>query len=129
MVTRHEKLLLLRNQAAEDHFNSLIENDVITRRENKRKRKIWSKWLSQSQPLLTNLLSLESNPVDTWWRVFRRTAYELPGGQRATMKDLSYVSGEYSQEAFDEGQKTWDEDKFWKDVGHVADQKVLEKCI
>ncbi len=64
-------------------------------------------WLSQSQPLLTNLPAL-SNQMGTWWRYVQMLAW-ITGSQRLPWRICPLCFwGQYSQEAFDEGQKTWD---------------------
>ncbi|MDY4364970.1 SIALI-17 repeat-containing surface protein [Streptococcus sp. 21WXBC0044M1] len=109
-------------------FDSLIENDVITRRENKESGKYdRNGYLSLSlfSPIYSALSNPNGAPGDV---MFRRTAYELLAAKGYHDGFVPYVSGQYSQEAFDEGMKTWDG---WsgRDVGLVTDQKVLENVF
>ena len=109
-------------------FNSLIENDVITRRENKDSGKYGRNGylsLSLFSPIYSALSNPNGAPGDV---MFRRTAYELLASKGYHEGFVPYVSGKYSQEAFDEGMKTWDG---WsgRDVGLVTDQKVLENVF
>ncbi|ABV09187.1 SIALI-17 repeat-containing surface protein [Streptococcus gordonii] len=109
-------------------FNSLIENDVITRRENKDSGKYGRNGylsLSLFSPIYSALSNPNGAPGDV---MFRRTAYELLAAKGYHEGFVPYVSGKYSQEAFDEGMKTWDG---WsgRDVGLVTDQKVLENVF
>ena len=109
-------------------FNSLIENDVITRRENKDSGKYGRNGylsLSLFSPIYSALSNPNGAPGDV---MFRRTAYELLAAKGYHEGFIPYVSGKYSQEAFDEGKKTWDG---WsgRDVGLVTDQKVLENVF
>ena len=109
-------------------FNSLIENDVITRRENKDSGKYGRNGylsLSLFSPIYSALSNPNGAPGDV---MFRRTAYELLAAKGYHDGFVPYVSGQYSQEAFDEGMKTWDG---WsgRDVGLVTDQKVLENVF
>ena len=109
-------------------FNSLIENDVITRRENKESGKYGRNGylsLSLFSPIYSALSNPNGAPGDV---MFRRTAYELLAAKGYHDGFVPYVSGQYSQEAFDEGMKTWDG---WsgRDVGLVTDQKVLENVF
>ena len=109
-------------------FDSLIENDVITRRENKESGKYGRNGylsLSLFSPIYSALSNPNGAPGDV---MFRRTAYELLAAKGYHEGFVPYVSGQYSQEAFDEGKKTWDE---WsgRDVGLVTDQKVLENVF
>ena len=109
-------------------FDSLIENDVITRRENKESGKYGRNGylsLSLFSPIYSALSNPNGAPGDV---MFRRTAYELLAAKGYHDGFVPYVSGQYSQEAFDEGMKTWDG---WsgRDVGLVTDQKVLENVF
>ena len=109
-------------------FDSLIENDVITRRENKESGKYGRNGylsLSLFSPIYSALSNPKGAPGDV---MFRRTAYELLAAKGYHEGFVPYVSGQYSQEAFDEGKKTWDG---WsgRDVGLVTDQKVLENVF
>ena len=109
-------------------FNSLIENDVITRRENKDSGKYGRNGylsLSLFSPIYSALSNPKGAPGDV---MFRRTAYELLAAKGYHDGFVPYVSGKYSKEAFDEGKKTWDG---WsgRDVGLVTDQKVLENVF
>ncbi len=109
-------------------FNSLIENDVITRRENKDSGKYGRNGylsLSLFSPIYSALSNPNGAPGDV---MFRRTAYELLAAKGYHEGFVPYVSGKYSKEAFDEGKKTWDG---WsgRDVGLVTDQKVLENVF
>ncbi|KXC02878.1 ZmpA/ZmpB/ZmpC family metallo-endopeptidase [Streptococcus gordonii] len=109
-------------------FNSLIENDVITRRENKDSGKYGRNGylsLSLFSPIYSALSNPNGAPGDV---MFRRTAYELLAAKGYHEGFIPYVSGKYSKEAFDEGKKTWDG---WsgRDVGLVTDQKVLENVF
>ena len=109
-------------------FNSLIENDVITRRENKDSGQYGRNGylsLSLFSPIYSALSNPKGAPGDV---MFRRTAFELLAAKGYHDGFVPYVSGQYSQEAFDEGMKTWDG---WsgRDVGLVTDQKVLENVF
>ena len=109
-------------------FYSLIENDVITRRENKDSGKYGRNGylsLSLFSPIYSALSNPKGAPGDV---MFRRTAYELLAAKGYHEGFVPYVSGKYSKEAFDEGKKTWDG---WsgRDVGLVTDQKVLENVF
>ena len=109
-------------------FNSLIENDVITRRENKDSGRYGRNGylsLSLFSPIYSALSNPNGAPGDV---MFRRTAYELLAAKGYHEGFIPYVSGKYSKEAFDEGKKTWDG---WsgRDVGLVTDQKVLENVF
>ncbi|MBZ2146537.1 G5 domain-containing protein, partial [Streptococcus gordonii] len=117
-----EEIKLLKN------FNSLIENDVITRRENKDSGKYARNGylsLSLFSPIYSALSNPNGAPGDV---MFRRTAYELLAAKGYHEGFVPYVSGKYSKEAFDEGMKTWDG---WsgRDVGLITDQKVLENVF
>ncbi|MDE8687108.1 SIALI-17 repeat-containing surface protein [Streptococcus gordonii] len=109
-------------------FDSLIENDVITRRENKDSGKYGRNGylsLSLFSPIYSALSNPNGAPGDV---MFRRTAYELLAAKGYHEGFIPYVSGQYSKEAFDEGKRTWDG---WsgRDVGLVTDQKVLENVF
>ena len=109
-------------------FYSLIENDVITRRENRDSGKYGRNGylsLSLFSPIYSALSNPKGAPGDV---MFRRTAYELLAAKGYHEGFVPYVSGKYSEEAFDEGKKTWDG---WsgRDVGLVTDQKVLENVF
>ena len=109
-------------------FNSLIENDVITRRENKDSGRYGRNGylsLSLFSPIYSALSNPNGAPGDV---MFRRTAYELLAAKGYHEGFIPYVSGKYSKEAFDEGKKTWDG---WsgRDVGLITDQKVLENVF
>ena len=109
-------------------FESLIDNDVITRRENKDSGQYpRNGYLSLSlfSPIYSALSNPNGAPGDV---MFRRTAYELLAAKGYHEGFVPYVSGKYSKEAFDEGKKTWDG---WsgRDVGLVTDQKVLENVF
>ena len=109
-------------------FDSLIENDVITRRENKESGKYARNGylsLSLFSPIYSALSNPNGAPGDV---MFRRTAYELLAAKGYHEGFIPYVSGKYSKEAFDEGKKTWDG---WsgRDVGLITDQKVLENVF
>ena len=109
-------------------FDSLIENDVITRRENKESGKYGRNGylsLSLFSPIYSALSNPKGAPGDV---MFRRIAFELLAAKGYHDGFVPYVSGQYSQEAFDEGMKTWDG---WsgRDVGLVTDQKVLENVF
>jgi len=107
-------------------FDSLIENDVITRRENKESGKYGRNGylsLSLFSPIYSALSNPNGAPGDV---MFRRTAYELLAAKGYHDGFVPYVSGQYSQEAFDEGMKTWDG---WsgRDVGRGAGPEGLGK--
>ena len=109
-------------------FYSLIENDVITRRENRDSGKYGRNGylsLSLFSPIYSALSNPKGAPGDV---MFRRTAYELLAAKGYHEGFVPYVSGKYSKEAFEEGKKTWDG---WsgRDVGLVTDQKVLENVF
>ena len=109
-------------------FYSLIENDVITRRENRDSGKYGRNGylsLSLFSPIYSALSNPKGAPGDV---MFRRTAYELLAAKGYHEGFVPYASGKYSKEAFDEGKKTWDG---WsgRDVGLVTDQKVLENVF
>ena len=109
-------------------FDSLIDNDVITRRENKDSGRYGRNGylsLSLFSPIYSALSNPNGAPGDV---MFRRTAYELLAAKGYHEGFIPYVSGKYSKEAFDEGKKTWDG---WsgRDVGLVTDQKVLENVF
>ena len=109
-------------------FESLIDNDVITRRENKDSGKyVRNGYLSLS--LFSPIYSALSNPTGAPGDVmFRRTAYELLAAKGYHEGFIPYVSGKLSEEALKEGSTTWDG---WlgRDVGLVTDQKVLENVF
>ena len=109
-------------------FESLIDNDVITRRENKDSGKYARNgYLSLS--LFSPIYSALSNPTGAPGDVmFRRTAYELLAAKGYHEGFVPYVSGKLSEEALKEGSTTWDG---WlgRDVGLVTDQKVLENVF
>ena len=109
-------------------FESLIDNDVITRRENKDSGKYARNgYLSLS--LFSPIYSALSNPTGAPGDVmFRRTAYELLAAKGYHEGFIPYVSGKLSEEALKEGSATWDG---WlgRDVGLVTDQKVLENVF
>ena len=109
-------------------FESLIDNDVITRRENKDSGKYARNgYLSLS--LFSPIYSALSNPTGAPGDVmFRRTAYELLAAKGYHEGFIPYVSGKLSEEALKEGSTTWDG---WlgRDVGLVTDQKVLENVF
>ena len=109
-------------------FESLIDNDVITRRENKDSGKYARNgYLSLS--LFSPIYSALSNPTGAPGDVmFRRTAYELLAAKGYHEGFVPYVSGKFSEEALKEGSTTWD-GWFGKDVGLVTDQKVLENVF
>ena len=109
-------------------FESLIDNDVIIRRENKDSGKYARNgYLSLS--LFSPIYSALSNPTGAPGDVmFRRTAYELLAAKGYHEGFVPYVSGKLSEEALKEDSKTWDG---WlgRDVGLVTDQKVLENVF
>ena len=109
-------------------FESLIDNDVITRRENKDSGQYpRNGYLSLS--LFSPIYSALSNPTGAPGDVmFRRTAYELLAAKGYHEGFVPYVSGKFSEEAAAEGKTTWDG---WlrRDVGLVTDQKVLENVF
>ena len=109
-------------------FESLIDNDVITRRENKDSGKYTRNgYLSLS--LFSPIYSALSNPTGAPGDVmFRRTAYELLAAKGYHEGFVPYVSGKLSEETLKEGSTTWDG---WlgRDVGLVTDQKVLENVF
>ena len=109
-------------------FDSLIDHDVITRRENKDNGKYGRNgYLSLS--LFSPIYSALSNPTGAPGDVmFRRTAYELLAAKGYHEGFVPYVSGKLSEEALEEGSTTWDG---WlgRDVGLVTDQKVLENVF
>ena len=109
-------------------FESLIDNDVITRRENKDSGQYpRNGYLSLSlfSPLYSALSNPNGAPGDV---MFRRTAYELLAAKGYHEGFVPYVSGKFSEEAAAEGKTTWDG---WlrRDVGLVTDQKVLENVF
>ena len=109
-------------------FDSLIENDVITRRENKDSGQYpRNGYLSLSlfSPIYSALSNPNGAPGDV---MFRRTAYELLAAKGYHEGFVPYVSGKFSEEAAAEGKTTWDG---WlrRDVGLVTDQKVLENVF
>ncbi|MEZ7616446.1 ZmpA/ZmpB/ZmpC family metallo-endopeptidase [Streptococcus sp. 27098_8_73] len=109
-------------------FESLIDNDVVTRRENKDSGQYpRNGYLSLS--LFSPIYSALSNPTGAPGDVmFRRTAYELLAAKGYHEGFVPYVSGKFSEEAVAEGKITWDG---WlrRDVGLVTDQKVLENVF
>lgn len=111
-----------------NYYNGLIDNDVITRRENKDSGKYARNgYLSLS--LFSPIYSALSNPTGAPGDVmFRRTAYELLAAKGYHEGFIPYVSGKLSEEALKEGSTTWDG---WlgRDVGLVTDQKVLENVF
>ena len=109
-------------------FESLIDNDVITRRENKDSGQYpRNGYLSLS--LFSSIYSALSNPNGAPGDVmFRRTAYELLAAKGYHEGFVPYVSGKFSEEAAAEGKTTWD-GWFRRDVGLVTDQKVLENVF
>ena len=109
-------------------FESLIDNDVITRRENKDSGQYpRNGYLSLSlfSPIYSALSNSNGAPGDV---MFRRTAYELLAAKGYHEGFVPYVSGKFSEEAAAEGKTTWDG---WlrRDVGLVTDQKVLENVF
>ena len=109
-------------------FESLIDNDVITRRENKDSGQYpRNGYLSLSlfSPIYSALSNPNGAPGDI---MFRRTAYELLAAKGYHEGFVPYVSGKFSEEAAAEGKTTWDG---WlrRDVGLVTDQKVLENVF
>ena len=109
-------------------FESLINNDVITRRENKDSGQYpRNGYLSLSlfSPIYSALSNPNGAPGDV---MFRRTAYELLAAKGYHEGFVPYVSGKFSEEAAAEGKTTWDG---WlrRDVGLVTDQKVLENVF
>ena len=109
-------------------FESLIDNDVITRRENKDSGQYpRNGYLSLSlfSPIYSALSNPNGAPGDV---MFRRTAYELLAAKGYHEGFVPYVSGKFSEEAVAEGKITWDG---WlrRDVGLVTDQKVLENVF
>ena len=109
-------------------FESLIDNDVITRRENKDSGQYpRNGYLSLSlfSPIYSALSNPNGAPGDV---MFRRTAYELLAAKGYHEGFVPYVSGKFSEEAATEGKTTWDG---WlrRDVGLVTDQKVLENVF
>ncbi|RSJ72889.1 SIALI-17 repeat-containing surface protein [Streptococcus cristatus] len=109
-------------------FESLIDNDVITRRENKDSGQYpRNGYLSLSlfSPIYSALSNPNGAPGDV---MFRRTAYELLAAKGYYEGFVPYVSGKFSEEAAAEGKTTWDG---WlrRDVGLVTDQKVLENVF
>ena len=109
-------------------FESLIDNDVITRRENKDSGQYpRNGYLSLSlfSPIYSALNNPNGAPGDV---MFRRTAYELLAAKGYHEGFVPYVSGKFSEEAAAEGKTTWDG---WlrRDVGLVTDQKVLENVF
>ena len=109
-------------------FESLIDNDVITRRENKDSGQYpRNGYLSLSlfSPIYSALSNPNGAPGDV---MFRRTAYELLAAKGYHEGFVPYVSGKFSEEAAAEGKTTWD-GWFRRDVGLVTDQKVLENVF
>ena len=107
-------------------FESLIDHDVITRRENKDSGKNGRNgYLSLFSPIYSALSNPTGAPGDV---MFRRTAYELLAAKGYHEGFVPYVSGKFSEEALKEGSTTWD-GWFGKDVGLVTDQKVLENVF
>ena len=107
-------------------FESLIDHDVITRRENKDSGKYGRNgYLSLFSPIYSALSNPTGAPGDV---MFRRTAYELLAAKGYHEGFVPYVSGKFSEEALKEGSTTWD-GWFGKDVGLVIDQKVLENVF
>ena len=109
-------------------FESLIDNDVITRRENKDSGQYpRNGYLSLSlfSPIYSALSNPNGAPGDV---MFRRTAYELLATKGYHEGFVPYVSGKFSEEAAAEGKTTWD-GWFRRDVGLVTDQKVLENVF
>ena len=109
-------------------FESLIDNDVITRRENKDSGQYpRNGYLSLSlfSPIYSALSNPNGAPGDV---MFRRTAYELLAAKGYHEGFVPYVSGKFSEETAAEGKTTWDG---WlrRDVGLVTDQKVLENVF
>ena len=109
-------------------FESLIDNDVITRRENKDSGQYpRNGYLSLSlfSPIYSALSNPNGAPGDV---MFRRAAYELLAAKGYHEGFVPYVSGKFSEEAAAEGKTTWDG---WlrRDVGLVTDQKVLENVF
>ena len=109
-------------------FESLLDNDVITRRENKDSGQYpRNGYLSLSlfSPIYSALSNPNGAPGDV---MFRRTAYELLAAKGYHEGFVPYVSGKFSEEAAAEGKTTWDG---WlrRDVGLVTDQKVLENVF
>ncbi|MGT2941276.1 SIALI-17 repeat-containing surface protein [Streptococcus cristatus] len=109
-------------------FESLIDNNVITRRENKDSGQYpRNGYLSLSlfSPIYSALSNPNGAPGDV---MFRRTAYELLAAKGYHEGFVPYVSGKFSEEAAAEGKTTWDG---WlrRDVGLVTDQKVLENVL
>ena len=109
-------------------FESLIDNDVITRRENKDSGQYpRNGYLSLSlfSPIYSALSNPNGAPGDV---MFRRTAYEFLAAKGYHEGFVPYVSGKFSEEAAAEGKTTWDG---WlrRDVGLVTDQKVLENVF
>lgn len=106
-------------------FNSLIENDVITRRENKESGKYGRNGylsLSLFSPIYSALSNPNGAPGDV---MFRRTAYELLAAKGYHEGFVPYVSGQYAGQALKEGNKTY---SIWNrgDVGVVGDDLILK---
>ncbi|WP_241209407.1 ZmpA/ZmpB/ZmpC family metallo-endopeptidase, partial [Streptococcus sp. DD11] len=109
-------------------FESLIDNDVITRRENKDSGQYTRNGylsLSLFSPIYSALSNPNGAPGDV---MFRRTAYELLAAKGYQDGFVPYVSGQFSKEAVAEGSITYDS---WlkKDVGLVTDQKVFDHVL
>ncbi len=79
--------------------------------------------MATSVSTLLAIYSALSNPNGAPGDVmFRRTAYELLAA-KGYHEVVPYVSGQYSQEAFDEGRKRGT-DGLERDVGLVTDQSL-----
>ena len=107
-------------------FNSLIENDIITRRkyidEGEYKRNGYYT-INLFSPIYSALSSDNGTPGDL---MGRRMAFELLAAKGYKEGMVPYISNQYEKEAKDRGRKI---KSYGKEMGLVTDDLVLEKVF
>lgn len=107
-------------------FDSLIENDVITRRgykdEGEYERNGYHT-INLFSPIYSALSSKEGTPGDL---MGRRMAFELLAAKGYKEGMVPYISNQYEKEAKDRGHKI---NSYGKEIGLVTDDLVLEKVF
>ncbi|VTX80741.1 ZmpA/ZmpB/ZmpC family metallo-endopeptidase [Gemella haemolysans] len=107
-------------------FNSLIENDIITRRgyidEGEYKRNGYYT-INLFSPIYAALSNNEGTPGDL---MGRRMAFELLAAKGFKDGMVPYISNQYAEEAKANGSKI---NSYGKEVGLVTDKLVLEKVF
>ena len=107
-------------------FNSLIENDIITRRgyidQGEYERNGYHT-INLFSPIYSALSSKEGTPGDL---MGRRMAFELLAAKGYKEGMVPYISNQYEKEAKERGHKI---NSYGKEIGLVTDDLVLEKVF